>query len=581
MESRKMNEPSAIVADLSTCAEEIMYLLWAHGVEYLFLNPGTDSAPLQEAATALGSRDIPVPRVITCSFESVALAAAHGYWQRTGRPQAVFVHVDVGTQNLGAMVHNILRDHAGVIVLAGRTPYSENASVPGSRSSAIHWQQDVTDQAGILRGYAKWTYELTRSGETSRVVGRALQIAGGGKPGLAYLMLSRDVLMDPPGVEGQRRIDRFARPAPPAMEKKVLEHVANLLISAKRPVIIAGRLGRGVGGMRALSELASLGAIPVVGRVPGSNLPTSHPMCVRSERRANELITDADVLVLIECDVPWVPSKTKVSSEATIIQIDSDPVKADMPLWYFPVDIAVTADGGVALKELLDAVSVRVESLELEWPTRVVRQRNGAGIERPSDIRYVESPEDGLGVQDVIVALNRVLRADDVVVLEAVSNNALVLEMLERTEPDSVCSSGGPGLGWALGASVGVKLANPERRVVAIVGDGAFMFGVPTSAFCLAAEADAPFVVVVLNNNGYRASRIPVYELFPKGASAAAGSVVGTRFAHPPDFAAVAEACGAHGRRVTELGQLLDVLEEAFEIAGSGRTAVVDVHVGE
>ena len=105
------------------CAEEVLLALHDHGVEFLFLNPGTDSAPLQEALAALGARGAAVPHVVTCSFESVALAAAHGFFQVTGRPQAVFVHVDVGTQNLGAMVHNVLRDRAGVVVLAGKTPY--------------------------------------------------------------------------------------------------------------------------------------------------------------------------------------------------------------------------------------------------------------------------------------------------------------------------------------------------------------------------------------------------------------------------------------------------------------------------
>lgn len=82
--------------DVRTCAEEILYLLRAQGVEYLFLNPGTDSAPLQEAAAVLEARQVPAPLIVTSSFESVALAAAHGYWQMTRRAQAVFVHVDVG-----------------------------------------------------------------------------------------------------------------------------------------------------------------------------------------------------------------------------------------------------------------------------------------------------------------------------------------------------------------------------------------------------------------------------------------------------------------------------------------------------
>src|SRR6516225_5290776 len=129
--------------DLRSCAEEILYLLGVHGVDILFLNPGTDSAPLQEAGVALTERGVAIPRIIVCTFEGVALAAAHGHWQASRRLQAVFVHVDVGTQNLGAMVHNVLRDRGGALVLAGKTPYAEDADTPGARDSFIHWQQDV------------------------------------------------------------------------------------------------------------------------------------------------------------------------------------------------------------------------------------------------------------------------------------------------------------------------------------------------------------------------------------------------------------------------------------------------------
>src|SRR5258708_3429368 len=119
---------------------------------------------------------VTIPRIITCSFESVALAAAHGYWQVTRRPQCVFVHVDVGTQNLGAMMHNVMRDQAGVIVIAGKTPYGEDPDSLGGRAHTINWQQDVPDQAGIVRGYAKWIMEITRSDMVPRAIGRAVQV---------------------------------------------------------------------------------------------------------------------------------------------------------------------------------------------------------------------------------------------------------------------------------------------------------------------------------------------------------------------------------------------------------------------
>jgi acetolactate synthase I/II/III large subunit len=565
-------------ADLRNCAEEVLYLLRRHGVDYLFLNPGTDSAPVQEAFAALTARGVPVPQVVTSSFESVALAAAHGYWQMTHRAQAVFVHVDVGTQNLGAMVHNVMRDRAGVIVLAGRTPYGEDPSAPGGRAHRIHWQQDVPDQAGIVRPYAKWTFELIRSEDTARVVGRAVQVAEGGQPGLAYLTLSRDVLMQPPGPTELRRTTRFARPVPPAIEPTALARLAEQVTAAEHPVIVTGRLGRKPEGARSLARLAELAAVPVICRPDAVNIPTSHPMWVGSDAAAADLIREADLLVLIDCDVPWIPRSVTPSPDATIVQIDSDPVKADMPLWSFPVDVAITADGAVATAQLADAIEAVGESA---GPAQA-RRRSAASAAGHSTGEHQPVPPQSQAsaqVRDVMLTLNGLLDAHDIVLEEAVSNTETVVEWLSRTEPGTLCSPGGPGLGWALGASVGVKLARPDRRVVAITGDGAFMFGVPTAAFCLAAEAKAPFLAVVLNNNGYRASRRPVQTLFPDGASVGRGSVVGTRFTCPPDLAAVAAACGAHGERVESTAPLGEALERALKATEDGRAAVVDVAI--
>src|SRR5690349_8613748 len=103
-------------------AEALVHHLVAQGVDWIFLNPGTDTAPIQEAVVALAKDGHRVPRVQVCPDERVAMSAAQGYWVRTGRPQAVIVHVDVGTQALGATLHNAQRTHSGVVVIAGRAP---------------------------------------------------------------------------------------------------------------------------------------------------------------------------------------------------------------------------------------------------------------------------------------------------------------------------------------------------------------------------------------------------------------------------------------------------------------------------
>ncbi|MBO0894898.1 MAG: hypothetical protein J2O39_11015, partial [Acidimicrobiales bacterium] len=182
---------------------------------------------------------------------------------------------------------------------------------------------------------------------------------------------------------------------------------------------------------------------------------------------------------------------------------------------------------------------------------------------------------------DVATALNEVLGDHDVVVEEAITNAGAIAQLLERRQPGTFFRAGGPGLGFGVGGSVGIKLAVGEtRQVVAVVGDGSFLFSVPVAGLTLSAQAGAPVVVVVLNNGCYRASQLPVFDLFPAGSSSRRGQAVGTFFQSPPDFALLARACHAHGEQVTERGQLVEALQRGLKAAARGQAAVVDVVLG-
>jgi acetolactate synthase I/II/III large subunit len=566
------DEPSA--PDLKTTAEHLMYLLAAHGIEYLFLNPGTDSAPLQEAVYALREAGLPTPTVLISTFESVSLAAAHAYWKLTGRPQAVFVHVDAGTQNLGAMVHNVMRDRAGVVVIAGKTPYGEKAGLSGGRSSAIHWQQDVPDQAGIVRGYAKWTQEIVRPEMLDRAVGRAVQVAASAPAGLSYLTVSRDVLMDVPRLD-ESRVSGYPIPAPPAPHPAAVTRIADALAGAAAPVLVTSRLGRTAEGFTATERLADLAGLTVTGRVEGGpvNLSTRHPMSVRNPAQAAAAISAADVILIVESDVPWLPSTVSIRPNAQVFHVDVDPVKASMPLWAYPADIAVQADGAATLTAVADKLAVAAAAdpaVAQRLADRVSRLRERATAPQRSPAMGPLTPAG------VMLALNEVIDADDIVVEEAVTNAPVIAQALERTRPGTLVGSAASGLGWALGGALGVKLARPDRRVIAVTGDGSFLFGVPTSALMMAAEWGTPFLTVILNNGGYRASRLPVYSLFPGGLSAQRGDAVGTRFSHAPDYPALAAACHAYGERAERAEDIVAVLKRALAAVDAGQSAIVE-----
>src|SRR5438874_1028769 len=267
-------------APARTGAEAIFQLLVACGVEYVFLNPGTDTAPIQEALVALAADGEQVPTLVPCLYENVAMAAAHGYFLVTRRPQLVVVHVDVGTQNLGGNIHDAMRGQAGVIVLAGRAPYTVDGETPGGRDRSIQWQQDVTDQIGIVRGYVKWAHELARVETLHHLIPRAMQIAASEPAGPVYMTAAREMLMQPP--DGGRVDLAAARRAravvTPSGDPRALDQLAQWLAEAEAPLAIVGTVGRHPQAVHPLVELAEMLGMRVVDTRGPLNVPFEHPL---------------------------------------------------------------------------------------------------------------------------------------------------------------------------------------------------------------------------------------------------------------------------------------------------------------
>lgn len=564
---------------LDTTAEQILFLLAAEGVRVIFFHPGTDTAPLQEAVLSLRAKGLACPQVIPCAHESVGLAAAHGFWKVSRRPQAVIVHVDIGTQNLGAMLHNAQRDRAGVVVIAGKAPYTIDGSAPGARSNHIHWLQDEPDQAGIVRNYVKWAQEITRPDVAARAVSRAVQAAAAAPAGPAYLMVARELLMEPAAADGRDLARSYATPQPTAMSADSVRAVTGALARARRPVVITSRVGYEAAAVPALRALAELTGAQVFGRPESLNLSWNHPLYLRDGQSASAALAEADMVLVIDCEVPWIPRDVSPRPGAHVVQIDADPVKLGMPLWSFPVNLSVQASSAVALQQLVDSLTVAATAdpaLAAGWSER--RRRLEAGRPRAAAAaRPADRDGEAIELPDVMRALNEVLDERDILVDESVTARNVLHQWLDRSLPGTVISSGGPGLGWGLGAAVGAGLAAEGRRVVAVVGDGSFIFGQPIAALMLAVDARSPFLAVVLNNRGYRASRTPVFELFPDGQSAHQGDAVATRFAADPDFAQIAAACGAYGERVAERRELVPALERCLSALAEGRCAVADI----
>jgi acetolactate synthase I/II/III large subunit len=177
-----------------TAADAWLGLLAARGIEYLFANGGTDFAPIVEAyakGEKLGWR---LPKVVVVPHENMGVAMAHGYAMVTGRPQAMMVHVGVGTANAINGLINASRQNVPILFTAGRTPITESGALPAARNNYIHWAQEHFDQGGMLREFMKWDYELRHAEQVETVIDRALAIAKSEPQGPVYVTLPREVL---------------------------------------------------------------------------------------------------------------------------------------------------------------------------------------------------------------------------------------------------------------------------------------------------------------------------------------------------------------------------------------------------
>jgi len=556
---------------MTEAAAELVEILADEGVGHLFMNPGTDTAPIQEALAAARSAGTPHPDTILCIHEHVALSAAIGHHLLSGRPQGVLVHVDAGTLNVGGALHNAQRNGTPVVIMAGRSPYTVDRSVPGHRDNSIHWQQEQLDQPASMRAYTKWVMEVPRGRELGRIVRRAFQVAESEPTGPCYLMLPREALIEPAGPAAAR----LTRPCPPAPDLRGLARLAQLLADAERPVVVTGRVGRRPESVDVLVRISELLGAPVLDDRDRLNFPGEHPLY--AGRDGNRLLADADAVLVVDSEVPWVPAVASPPTDAALLQIDIDPTKPSMPMWDFPMTVSLTADSAIALPLLEAALCDLAEPRRERWSHRRL-EAEAAVADIHAQWRRAARPggPPADAAEEFLAELDRALPPDVVVFDEAVTNRAASTRQLHRS-PGRYFQAGAPSLGWAIGAAVGARLARPDLPLVAVCGDGAFNFGVPTAALWTAHRAGAPFVTVILDNRSYHASKLPVARLYPEGAAVRHGDFPETRLEPALDYVGLARACGGEGEVVSRPAEMGPAVERALACTASGKCVVLDV----
>jgi acetolactate synthase-1/2/3 large subunit len=561
-----------VTGERATGAELLLDSLREHGVDFIFANLGTDWAPVVEALARFQRSREELPRVVLCQHESVALSAAHGYAAVTGRSQAVFVHADVGTQNLGGALHNAFRARAPVLVVAGLSPVTTRGELPGSRSNPIQYWQDVPDQPGIVRQYAKWTGELRTARNARQVVARALQVASSEPGGIAYLTAPREPLEEV--VERPAAQAPLALPAPSLPADETLEELRGWLYEAELPLVLTSYVGRSAVAVEALVELAEATGLGVVEAPPlaWTNFPTSHPHHLGAF--AAPLLGEADVLFLVDVDTPWVPALTELQANVRVAHLDIDPVKPTMPLSDVPSQLLMHGTSAAALRRL-------VELVERDPPPSGLLERRRARLAGLRERTRAGTPaSDSLTPGLVAKALDEALGERGVLLHEAVSNTLEAIPQIRRGGGRRLYGSGGGSLGWGGGAALGVKLALPHEDVAYLTGDGTFVFANPSAVYWGARRYQAPFLTVILNNAGWRAVKSATLEQHPDGAARELGYFA-SDFEPGADLGLVARSAGAHTATVTACDELEPALADGLAATRSGVASVVDVRLAQ
>jgi acetolactate synthase-1/2/3 large subunit len=541
----------------------------AYGVEYLFFNPGIDNVPILEALSKYKASARPSPKGILCLDEFVAMTAAHGHYMASGRPQVVLVHSELGTQQVGGALHNAQWGRVPVILCAE----------PLGPASRTNWRQEPFDQGRMVRNCVKWDHQLGDE-DIREVVHKAFKIATTDPCGPVYLIFPRDTY--------SRKVDKAGQTSAGGAEgvasirqadMKLLGKAVEILTNAKDPLIITGYIGRNSQAVKALTTLAELLSARVLAADIRMNFPNTHPLyaCLDpdGDRRGNPYLTTADVILVIDYDMHYAAPPTVPAPDTKIIHIDMDLKKRGEPLWGRQADILIEADSYQVIPALNALINQGLTPAQQDRFKERFRRLGGEHKElmrRWHNQALQDAEAEPITPDWLCHCINEVITEETVIVNQIITPSASVVHQIKRTKPGTLLSCAGGSIGWALGAGFGAKLAAPESTVVSLMGDGAFVYGCPVATLWSADFYKVPFLSIIFNNQAYAA----IKGLFKDSYNV---DNMGADITTPPDFAGVAQACRAYGRKVEAPSEVLPALREAMDQVQGGRPAVLDVRL--
>lgn len=542
----------------------LLELLKQEGVRVMFGNPGTTELPLMDALAA--EKEL---RYVLALQEAPAMCMADGYAQASGQCSVVNLHAAPGLGNAMGMLYDAQKGGAPILVTAGQHEQRFNFTEP------LLW----ADLPSIARPFVKWSEEVRRLEDLPRAIHRAVKTALAPPMGPVFLSLPGDILTASADLD-------LGHPSRVASgirgDAGAIARAAAIIAKADSPVIIAGD---SVAQGDALAELVAfaeaLGA-PAYdeGMATRAMFPSSHPLyrgaIVRLPASIRGILTQHDLLVSVGADLFTLSLPADVESVPEgypIVHLDTDSWELAK---NYPEKVSILGEPKATLPELTAAVLAARSRAEadsaVERLTRV-KADGVSGLAKLHAMADAVSERQPIHPMALLRTLGRVLPDDAVVVDESISSGVGLRRFLKSDDAKSFFGGRGGGIGWGLPGAIGVKLALPERPVVALIGDGSAMYTI--QGLWTAAHERLNVVFIVINNYSYRILKQRTNAM--KALAAQADTYVGMELDNPRvDFVSVAKGLGLTAHKATTLADLGDLLKQG--LAASGPT-LIDVEV--
>jgi acetolactate synthase-1/2/3 large subunit len=425
----------------------------------------------------------------------------------------------------------------------------------------------MRDQTAMVREPVKWDATLSHPAQMASLVDRGIAIATSSPRGPIYLGLPRETLC---GVATYRDTPPRNAPARVAPHPDAVAEAARLLDSAAHPLIVAFRVGARDGGFDRLTAFAEKHAIPVVEFWPSQlSIAGTSPMHAGYDH--GEDLAEADVVLVLDAIVPWLPHRHGLAKDAVVIQAGPDPHQLEAPIRGFAADLALTGESA-------DIIA----ALDATMPPRDRSERFKAIAARNAPRRAAREAKAALAGPPMSAAF--VTRA----LAELVGDHGCIVSELGAKAEFAPTLKGDQyyqnpisgGLGWGLPTALGVQLADRDRLVVATVGDGSYMFSNPVACHQVAEAHRLPLLTLVYNNGIWGAVRGSTLGIYPHGHASRANVMPITSLDPLPDFCKIAEASRAWTARVDRAETLAAALAEAVRvIREEKRQALIEVKV--